>query len=254
MMRWVRLLCVGSLISVTLVGCGRWFEERPAWRTEAEEACLSSRAVAVSSFISRAQEISGPGICGMEHPFRVLAFGEGQVQMNRSGTLACPMVASLEAWLRDRVQPAAETRLGSRVVGMDAGTYSCRPVNNQQGNRLSEHSFGNAIDIMSFTLEDGRKITVRQGWKGEQAEQDFLREVHYAACENFATVLGPGSDMFHYDHFHFDLARHSPDGKRRVCRPKPELPPQASTVPVAQRKSLDDLLITSGIGRHELGD
>jgi hypothetical protein len=252
MTRWVRLLCVGSLISVALTGCGRWFDERPAWRTEAEEACLSSKAVKASAFISRAQEISGPGICGMDYPFRVTAFNEGQVQMSRAGTLGCPMVANLDHWLQQKVQPAAVARLGSRVASIDAGTYSCRPVNNQQGNRLSEHSFGNAVDIMSFTLEDGRKITIKDGWKGEQAAQDFLREVHYAACEQFNTVLGPGADIFHYDHFHFDLARHDPEGKRRVCRPKPVLPAEP-TLP-AVPGGFDDRLLTSGIGRGELGD
>jgi hypothetical protein len=239
---------------VSLSGCGRWFEERPAWRTEAEEACMSSKVVQASAFISRAQEISGPGICGMDYPFRVAAFNEGRVLLNRSGTLACPMVASLEKWLEEKVQPAAVARLGARVASLDAGTYSCRPVNNQQGNRLSEHSFGNAIDISAFTLEDGRKVSVRDHWKGEPAMADFLREVHYAACESFNTVLGPGADIFHYDHFHFDLARHGGDNRRRVCRPNPTLPPDPVLPRPPGHQSLDDFLITSGIGKHELGD
>ena len=50
-------------------------------------------------------------------------------------------------------------------------------------------------------------------------EQEFLREVFVAACSYFTTVLGPGADAHHDDHFHLDLARHDPRGQRRVCKP-----------------------------------
>jgi hypothetical protein len=33
----------------------------------------------------------------------------------------------------------------------------------------------------------------------------------------FATVLAPGSDPFHYNHLHLDLARHN--GGRVICKP-----------------------------------
>jgi hypothetical protein len=63
---------------------------------------------------------------------------------------------------------------------------------------------------------------VLKGWKGGEQEQAFLREIHGGACRNFATVLGPGADAFHYDHFHFDLARHGRRGDRSICRPYPQ--------------------------------
>ena len=68
------------------------------------------------------------------------------------------------------------------------------------------HGFGNAIDISSFTLADGRKVTVQQGWRGDGDERAFLREIRKDACAEFMTVLGPGSDRHHGDHFHLDLA------------------------------------------------
>src|SRR5262249_6788167 len=76
----------------------------------------------------------------------------------------------------------------------------------QRGARMSEHGFGNAIDISSFTLADGRRITVKQGWRGDDDERAFLREIRKDACAEFMTVLGPGSDSHHGDHFHLDLA------------------------------------------------
>ena len=65
----------------------------------------------------------------------------------------------------DVVQPIALARFGQPVAQIDSmGAYSCRPIDNQRGNRLSEHSFGNAVDIGGFRLADGRTITVVKGW------------------------------------------------------------------------------------------
>ena len=105
------------------------------------------------------------------------------------------------------------------VAEINAGSYSCRGRNNQAGAKLSEHSFGNALDIMSFTLADGHVITVKGGWRGTEAEQAFLREVFVGACARFSTVLAPGSNVFHYDHIHVDLAMHDPRGLKRICKP-----------------------------------
>jgi hypothetical protein len=70
---------------------------------------------------------------------------------------------------------------------------------------MSEHGYGNAIDIAAFTLESGRKITVSDGWRGRSDERAFLRLVRQEACADFMTVLGPGSDRHHSDHIHLDL-------------------------------------------------
>ena len=94
--------------------------------------------------------------------------------------------------------------------------YSCRGMNGNPRARISEHAFGNALDIASFTLADGRKITVKNGWRGSPEEQGFLRDVQGAACEQFNTVLAPGSNVYHYDHIHVDLMRR---GGRRACNP-----------------------------------
>jgi hypothetical protein len=104
------------------------------------------------------------------------------------------------------------------VVDLRAGSYSCRSRNHRIGAKLSEHAFGNAMDIMAFVLADGRQVTVEKGWRNP-ADQDFLREVFVGACRYFTTVLAPGSDAEHYNHIHIDLARHDPRGTRHYCRP-----------------------------------
>ena len=83
---------------------------------------------------------------------------------------------------------------------------------------ISEHAFGNALDIAAFTLADGRRITVQEGWHGTPEEQGFLRDVHLAACDNFSTVLAPGYNAAHYNHIHVDLMRRASGD--RPCRPE----------------------------------
>src|SRR5690348_1656218 len=79
MVRGVRLYLVGSVVLVSLAGCGRGFfqsAEREPWRAEAEVACLKSGAVKESADVVRIDPISGPGVCGAEFPLKVSAFGE----------------------------------------------------------------------------------------------------------------------------------------------------------------------------------
>ncbi len=90
-------------------------------------------------------------------------------------------------------------------------------MNVQRGAPISEHAFGNALDIAAFTLADGRRITVKDGWRGEPEEQGFLRDVQGAACDQFSTVLAPGSNVYHYDHIHVDLRRRRAGGG--ICKP-----------------------------------
>ena len=130
--------------------------------------------------------------------------------MKPAATLACPIVSALDRWLANSVQPAAMRWLGSRVVEIkQISAYSCRGMNGNSRAQISEHAFGNALDIAAFTLADGRRVTVKNGWKGMPEEQGFLRDIQAAACQQFNTVLAPGSNVYHYDHIHVDLMRRS---------------------------------------------
>ena len=222
-----------SLVGLGLTGCGMFrFEQREPWRAEAEQACLSQRLVQPTAYMAQSSRIDGPGACGMDHPFKVSAFANGEVGLKSRVTLACPIIPRIDQWLDEIVRPAAMMYFGTRLLDLKAGSYSCRPRNNQRGAKLSEHSFGNALYVMGFALADGREVSVVKGWKGNPAEQEFLREVFVGACRYFTTVLGPGSDAHHHDHLHIDLARHDPRGYRRVCKPyikfTPRIDPERS--------------------------
>ena len=247
-----------------LAGCSKFERaQRPAWRTNAENACLSRGRVAFSAYVQpAAHEIDGPSICGLTRPLKVTALQGGAVLFNATQTLDCSMVAELDAWLAEVVQPAAQARFGQPVAQIDSmGSYSCRGMNNQIGARLSEHSFGNALDIGGFRLADGRSITLVRDWThGDPETQAFLHDVHNGACGHFATVLSPGSNPFHYNHMHVDLALHgmTSTGPRRVCKPAPQMtePPSLKEGPrkdaLPDAPDIDDDLDIAQVGTpHE---
>ncbi len=224
-----------------LSGCGYIARpERPAWRGQAEKACLAEGRVRPSEYARPANPIEGPGICGLDHPFKVSALAGGTVALHAPQTIGCPLTAALDEWV-GAIQPIAMARFGQPIVQIDSmGAYSCRPIDNIHGAHLSEHSFGNAIDIGGFRLADGHSIVVVKAWtRGDPQEQAFLREAQAGACNVFTTVLAPGSDMFHYNHIHLDLAAHgrTSSGPRRYCKPRPS--PQLVPAP-GPRDALPD--------------
>jgi hypothetical protein len=159
-----------------------------------------------------------------------------------AATLACPIVSALDRWVVDAVQPSAMRWFNQPVVEIrQISAYSCRGMNGQTGARISEHAFGNALDIASFTLADGRRVTVKDGWRGLPEEQGFLRDIQAAACDQFTTVLAPGSNRFHYDHIHVDLMRRS--SGTRICNPE-----AASGAEIAARAARSG----RSLARHEL--
>ena len=142
----------------------------------------------------------------------------GPVELRPAATLACPLVSELDKWIATAVQPAARRWFRQPVVGIkQISAYSCRGMNGNPHAHISEHAFGNALDIAAFTLADGRQITVRDGWRGQPREQGFLRDVEASACQQFSTVLAPGSNSYHYDHIHVDLMRRA--SQRLICEP-----------------------------------
>ncbi len=148
--------------------------------------------------------------CGIPNPWRMRSLSG--VQLSQPATLNCGEIAAVDDWLNTTVQKAAAKDFGEPVVGIEvAASYACRPRNNVPGARLSEHGFGDAIDISGFTLADGRKVTVEHGWSGARDERAFLRTVRSKACGEFKTVLGPGSDAEHHNHFHLDIAHRKND-------------------------------------------
>lgn len=226
MVRRVAYLAIIAGIGLTAAGClGSIadFERRADWRSGEENACMRQNRLAASAYIERVSKIKGRGACGVKKPLKVKALADGTISIGPTATIGCPMTAALEGWMQDAVQPAALAWFGVPVSEIkQISDYSCRRRNNARKGKLSEHAFGNALDIAGFTFVDGRGVTVLKGWKGNEAERGFLREVFAHGCQTFKTALGPGV-KYHADHFHFDLAHHNDAGTSRYCRPKMDL-------------------------------
>jgi len=126
------------------------------------------------------------------------------VVLSTPATINCQTAQALKSWVETGVRPAVGGTGGGVSSLRVVAHYSCRSRNNLSGARLSEHSFGNAIDIAGIGLADGSEMTVLTDWNGQFASQ--LRDMWEAACGPFGTVLGPEADRFHRDHFHFDTA------------------------------------------------
>ena len=257
MARGLAPLIVAPLVALALVGCRFYtpFETRDPWRAEAEERCLAEGLVQKTAFVEPATDGNGYGACGMSHPFKVMAISRGEVMLQPKATLACPLIASVDRWIVEAVQPAAQAWFGEEVVELkQISSYACRSMNNQMGASISEHAFGNAIDIAAFRFASGREVTVERGWRGAREEQGFLRQVQAAACERFSTVLAPGADPFHYNHFHLDLARRT--SGRSVCKPEPQevSPPQSpyDRIPMVRQAPRGPAVVMREPGRSTL--
>ncbi len=202
-----RNLAAVVLVSFVIAACGSeksakkgYFETKGLIAPEGSCQIKPSR-IGLAEKIRNIDEGNG---CEIPNAWRVQSIGS--VAFSRPAIMNCGMAEPMKDWLEDMVQPAAQRTFGESVVSVDvAASYACRPRNNQWGGKMSEHGFGNAIDISAFTLESGRKVTVLAGWRGESDERRFLRTVHGEACREFRTVLGPESDSAHRDHFHLDL-------------------------------------------------
>ena len=49
---------------------------------------------------------------------------------------------------------------------------------------------------------------VLDGWEGGDSRvRRFLREIHQGGCRHFNIGLGPDSNAYHRNHFHFDMGR-----------------------------------------------
>jgi hypothetical protein len=144
------------------------------------------------------------GACGIDYPVKVMALSGG-IQMRPPAVVNAKMAVTFAKYIKRDFAPAVRWRYFSGIRSIRDGSYSCRNMIGESTHHLSEHAKGNAIDLMGITLDSGRVIDVEKpGWFSFR-ERGFLRKVRGEACGYFTTVLGPGYNWAHRNHFHFDL-------------------------------------------------
>jgi len=158
--------------------------------------------------------INDGGACAIDWPIKVSGLPKG-IELKPAATLTCQMALAFSSWTKNELNSSARWRYFSGVKSIRQGSsYSCRRI---AGTSVaSEHSKGNALDIMSVTLNNGRKVDVRRPGLFAFRQRSLLNKVRAEGCGYFTTVLGPGYDADHKDHFHFDIK----DRKNgyRACR------------------------------------
>lgn len=178
------------------------------------EACASLVAQQTMQAV-RVAAIESPGACGLPVAVKVSAIRllDGKLAtLQPAAVLACETAVSFTQWMREDMAPAIES-LGARLETIKvAASYDCRPRNRIRGAQMSEHGRGNAIDVGGFVLSDQRVLEVKKNG----LPIPLQTAMKASACERFTTVLGPGSDGYHEDHIHVDIAKRRLD--IRLCR------------------------------------
>lgn len=154
-------------------------------------------------------KISG---CTIKDPVRIREV-DG-VLLTREVLLGCEAARSLYSWVRKSAKPAVGRKGGGLGKIQTIAGYSCRNRNSAKNGKLSEHAKGKALDIAGFVLKNGTVLSVKKDWR-TGSKGPTLKKLHKTACGPFGTVLGPNANKYHYDHFHFDVARYR---SRTYCR------------------------------------
>lgn len=127
------------------------------------------------------------GECGSPVVFKVTSIGKGpEVQLSPPAIMTCDMVASLDKWVRQDIQPQARALLGGSIVKIDTmSSYSCRNAYGRAKTRLSEHGRANALDISAFnTAKDSSVVLTNWGLTArEQRALAARQEAERAAAQ-----------------------------------------------------------------------
>ncbi len=190
--------------------------------------------------LSPMPRLIGPGICGggdMVELDSVLLDKGKRIDIKPAPLLRCEMAEQFALWVRDDVVTRV-AKAGLTLTSVETyDDYSCRGRNRIAGARTSEHGKGNAVDVRSLTFAD-KKVSMLTD---KIFAKDIRTDLHDSACARFTTVLGPGSDGYHEEHIHVDLAeRHN---GYRICHwavLEPPPPPKPAEVAKADAAKPDD--------------
>ena len=173
------------------------------------------RMTADIAVVEPLHHINAPNGCGIDDPVRlsaVMTKDKVRVAITPPAVMRCTTAEALANWIREDVAPIAAT-LGAPLGGIaNFDSYECRGRNRIAGAKISEHGKGNAIDIRSLTLANGKSYELTD----ITVSKPMREQLKASACARFTTVLGPASDGFHENHVHVDLAERR--SGYRICQ------------------------------------
>jgi hypothetical protein len=132
--------------------------------------------------------------------------------------LNCRFAVQFSKWLGESAGPIVAAKMGKPLDKVATGPgFECRGRNGDASAKISEHGYGNAVDISTFSLAGGGSVAVQDANNLLGADAATLKGLRASACGYFTTVLGPGSNAAHATHFHLDLGTHGKSGNYRIC-------------------------------------
>ena len=180
------------------------FPESSTAAAPAQPSACQLRLAKIAAF-QALPVLVGPGDCGAADAVlmdTVMLPDQTKVAVTPPATLRCPMAEQVAQWVRQDVAPAMKD-FAPPLRGLDNfASYDCRGRNNIRAAQLSEHGHADALDVRAFKLADGQSI----GLTDVNVAKDWREGIRSSACARFSTVLGPGSDGYHEEHIHLDLA------------------------------------------------
>ena len=189
-------------------GNGDW----PAVKVAAAQKACRSKLAGLDIRFDAMAPIGQDGGCGT--PGAILINSIAGVAIDPPAEANCDLAEALHAWIAWSVKPAAQEHLGKTLtVVHNASAYACRRRNNSASGKMSEHAYANALDISTLGFDDNSSTNIKGDWSGLKQliglsdKSAFLQRIRRDACIRFTTVLGPGSDPYHGDHFHIDRAQ-----------------------------------------------
>lgn len=193
--------------------------------------------------------VKGAGQCGIDDPVTldaVVLRDNTHIALNPPALLRCDMATAVAKWVREDMAPIA-VHLGSPLRGIENyDSYDCRGRNRVVGAKMSEHGRGNALDVKALKLASGAVAHLTD----THVSKEVRNALRTSACSRFMTVLGPGSDGYHEEHVHVDLAprRHAYsicqwDVRQPMERAAPSPLIASSRTPTAHETMPDDTII-----------
>jgi hypothetical protein len=162
------------------------------------------------------------GACGLPSPIRLNGLESvraPQLTFDPAPITSCKMAQALRRWFDEVVQPKAKAYLHATIVRMSTlSGYDCRSRYDDPTHRLSQHAYGNALDLAEFFTAKGEGIALTDAWSAGDERAAFLHDIHDGACKIFGTTLGPEANDAHKNHFHLDMT----ERRRPLCDFTPE--------------------------------
>ena len=179
----------------------------------------------------------GPARIGVTDPVTAMMPING-MPFRSSGAARTTMFADC-LLIKSLAEAASSWRARKIIEVTDLGVYNYRCINNDGTPPnctigLSEHSYGNAIDLAIFKDADGMTYSVKDDWVIDPSPYKTCMDptvpgkdtfMHVMICELKARgiwniVLTPNYNSLHRDHFHVDLTA----GGNTIKAPAPDEP------------------------------